>query len=98
MGIPFGVLFGVASVVSEMVILETQPKRHSGKVNATKTSLKIVLRAIAVLIAGVFWDDNFGDSLWISIACVAVLISALSIVMMVAVCFRKKKTDHMPIN
>merc|ERR1711971_854216 len=82
--VPFGVLFGVASVaiVSEMVILETQPKRHSGKVSAAKTSLKVAMRSFAAMLTGLFW---------FAISCIGVLIYALSMVMTVTACFLKTK-------
>ena len=51
-GLPLGVL----SMTSEMIILEIQPTTASGKISGAKGLLRNWLKAIALLLVGLFWD------------------------------------------
>ena len=81
----WGALFGVASIASEMAILEAQPKKHSGKVSGAKSALEQLCRAVAVLVVGVCWDDEYGDSLWIGCAIMSAIVACLSVLMQLVI-------------
>lgn len=51
----YGIFFGLVSVVSEILLLESQPKHIPGQANGIKGFVKEITNAFAILAIGLLW-------------------------------------------
>eukprot|EP01083_Nonionella_stella_P090861 253933_1 len=54
-----GTCLGALFVISELCILELQPKQHTGKINGIKTAIRFAVAAVVAALIAYFW--NYGD-------------------------------------
>ena len=76
--VPGGLLLGMASILSEMCILELQPKEHIGKITGWKDGIKMALRGASIGFVGIFWKSPYFESLWFGWAVCSVLCCVIS--------------------
>ena len=92
-----GFLLGLISILSEMCILELQPKEHIGKVTGWKDSMKMAFRGLGVGIVGFFWIDPYYEAIWFGIAAGAILCCILSFIIWTMIGFSKKGAKHVQL-
>eukprot|EP01083_Nonionella_stella_P012863 36315_1 len=63
-----GVLLGITSILSEMCILELQPKQHIGKVTGMRDCIKYLFRGASIAVVGSLWHGPNYEALWLGIA------------------------------
>eukprot|EP01084_Bolivina_argentea_P273629 466141_1 len=79
-GLPLsGVAFGFIEMATEMCVLETQPKEHTGKINALKESNQALLRGLLIWIVGLWWEAPYYNSFWYCLAAYTLIIGIGSI-------------------
>ena len=76
-------VLGSTSILSEMCILELQPKEHIGKVTGMKDGIKMLFRGGGIVIVGLFWHSPYYEALWFGIAVCSIVSFVVSLAMWV---------------
>ena len=61
-----GLSLGILSMTSELILLEIQPTKESGKISGAKGLLRNWLKAIALLLVSIFWEYSHNSFFYVA--------------------------------